>query len=61
MEKLFEEIEDEVHLDIEDKEDESISDEEKRLKYVLKRIGESAALRAKMAHKLDEEYRRENQ
>ena len=34
-----------------------MSDEEKNLKLTLKRMSESAAIRARIAHKRDEEYR----
>ena len=72
MEQAFCEIEDEVKsadkkfgtdpdLDVKDKEDKNMSDKEKCLKSVLKRIGESAALRAKRAYKPDKEFWRENQ
>ena len=64
MEEKLKELEDKIHLDIEDKEDikdENSSDEKKHLQCVLKWIRESAALRSKKAHEMDNEYYRENQ
>ena len=64
MEEKLKELEDKIHLDIEDiedKKDENSSDENKHLQSVLKQIGESAALRAKKVHEMDKKYYRENQ
>ena len=61
MEEKFKELEDEIHLDIEDKEDENSSDKKNHLKSVLKRIRERPSLRANKVHEMDKEYQRENQ
>ena len=64
MEEKLKELEDEIHLEIKDREDkvnENSSDDKKHLQAVLRRIWESAAVKAKKAHDLDNDYYRENQ
>ena len=51
----------EAQANIEDKKEENSSDEKKHLPSFLKRIGESAAIKAKKAHDLDNYYYGENQ
>ena len=63
VEKL-KELEDEIHLDLEDivdKMDKNSSDEKKNLQAVLKRIGDIISLKAKKVHDLDKNFYRENQ
>ena len=55
---------DEIRLDIEenvDKVDENSSDDNKHLQAILRQIGESAAVKAKQAYDMENDYYRENQ
>ena len=64
MEEKLKELEDEIHLDIKDREDkvdENSLDDKKHLQAILKQIGESAAIKAKKSHELDNDYYEEIQ
>ena len=59
MEEKLKELEDEIHLDIKDREDkvnENSSYDKKHLQAVLRWIGKSAAVKAKQAHDLENDW-----